>query len=363
MANLQHVPGLAGYLAQQQGAQQQESVQLQQAGQVIGLQQALRQQAEADQLKKMLAASGGDVEKAMAAAIQSGNLAGAAKLAPIVEARRKGTQGQAIGAGGLRMPDGTIIPPATKPKEFAPPELQRLQEYLGGLPVGDPRRGPVEQRIKMLGERAGGVNVYSGSLVAGIDDKGNPVFVQPSGRPGVDPRVVPGVRPPPNAAAVKASKAEAEDQSTIDSVRQRVMSMSQKIQGNSGIVGPAGIVRRMGETAAGVISPDVPTPAIDYQNDMRLLVADVRKLVEKDPNLSNAERQNMYEMLGGGTFQTPGSAIRTLNNVLGFVENKKMTGPGRNAQLENAVKAAGWDFDPAKYDYRVVDGKVQRKAK
>jgi hypothetical protein len=113
----------------------------------------------------------------------------------------------------------------------------------------------------------------------------------------------------------------------------------------------------------GIAVPDMPTPALDYQNDLRLLLADVRKVIEKDPNLSNQERQNLYETLGGGTFQTPGSAFRTLNNVLEYMENKKMTGPSRDANLEGAVKAAGWAFEPDKYEYRVVEGKVQRRAK
>jgi hypothetical protein len=211
-----YVPGLSGYLSQRRGAQQEEAFNLQSAGQVMGLQQALQQQeaakqaqAQQAQVQQALQATGGDLEKAMQVLIQSGNVAGAAKLAPIVESRRKAAQGQSIGAGGLMKPDGTIVPPATRPQQFAPPELVRLQEYAASLPQGDPRRGPVEQRIKMLGERQGGVNVFSGSLTAGVDEQGNPVFVQPSGQPGVMPRVVPNVRPPPKADAEGGLTAEA----------------------------------------------------------------------------------------------------------------------------------------------------------
>lgn len=50
MANpLMNIPGLAGYLAQQQGVQQQEMGQLQQFTQVVGLQKALQEQALAKQ--------------------------------------------------------------------------------------------------------------------------------------------------------------------------------------------------------------------------------------------------------------------------------------------------------------------------
>jgi hypothetical protein len=124
---------------------------------------------------------------------------------------------------------------------------------------------------------------------------------------------------------------------TLDSVRTRVQSMTKKLQENSFLVGPAGVARKVVETGVGVVQPDIPTPAIDYNNELKLLVADVRKVVERDPNLSNEERRNLHETLGGGVFQTPGSAVRALNNVLEYVENKRMSGPGRDAKIEQQI--------------------------
>jgi len=181
---------------------------LQQFGQVLGLRQALAQedaqrqaQAQAAEIQRMMQATGGDPEKAMAALIQSGNVAAAAKLAPIVEQRRKANAPHVLAPGAqLVSPQGGIIASApTKPD--AEPEIVRLQKYLTGLPAGDPRRVPVERRIQMLGEKQGGVNVYSGSLTPAIDDQGNPIMVQPSGRADVPPRIVPGIRPAPKGAA------------------------------------------------------------------------------------------------------------------------------------------------------------------
>jgi hypothetical protein len=89
---------------------------------------------------------------------------------------------------------------------------------------------------------------------------------------------------------------------------------------------------------------------LDYQNNLRLLLADVRKVVEKDPNLSNQERQALYESLGGGTFQTPGSALRALNNVMEFVERKKLTGPSSRRGPVVGTLQQGYRFkggDPA----------------
>lgn len=150
--------------------------------------------------------------------------------------------------------------------------------------------------------------------------------------PEVD--LAPAPLPP---AAAKAEDTAAKDEATLASVKDRIARMTQMVQSNAGIVGPAGIVRRMGETGLGVVSPGAATPALDYQNELRLLLADIRKVVEKDPNLSNEERRNLYETLGGGTFQTPGSAIRALNNVVSYVEGKKLTG----RSLERRAPAAG----------------------
>ena len=174
--------------------------------------------------------------------------------------------------------------------------------------------------------------------------------------------------PPPESADAAKARREAEQASnTAASVRERIDKMGRLIQGGSitgGVVGPLGIAGRAVETAQGVVQPSAPTPAIDYQNELRLLQSDVRKMVEKDPNLSKDEREALYETLGGGTLQTPGSAIRALNNVLAKVENAAATGrPRATGGMESAVRAAGWTYEPTKYEYRVVDGKVQRKAK
>ena len=244
---------------------------------------------------------------------------------------------------------------------------ENAQSDLGKLKV-DLDKGLIDQKtydakVKKLTTHQPAVSVYSASLTEAIDEDGNRVFIQPSAHEGVPPRIVKNLKPPKKPGEAKDDKESEQREATASSVRARIEQMSGALQKESGIVGPAGIVRRGAEAVAGVVAPGMATPAIDYQNNLRLLVADVRKVVEKDPNLSNQERQNLYETLGGGTFQTPGSAIRTLNNVMGYVEGKAATGKSRGASLETAVKAAGWGYEPDKYEYRLQDGKVQRKAK
>lgn len=125
MANpLMNVPGLGGFITAQQQNEQAGLGNLQKMQAVLGLQGAMQEQARRQKLEQAVAQSGGDVKSAMEALIKSGDVAGAAKLAPLVN--------------------------AGKPKEFAPPEVVAVQRYLDMLPAGDPRRKPLEARLEHL---------------------------------------------------------------------------------------------------------------------------------------------------------------------------------------------------------------------
>lgn len=53
---------------------------------------------------------------------------------------------------GVAVVEG-VTPPSKAPKEFAPPEIVKLQNALDGLPVGDSRRKSIERRIDFLTEK------------------------------------------------------------------------------------------------------------------------------------------------------------------------------------------------------------------
>jgi hypothetical protein len=110
---LSQIPFLAGYDASRLAAESGQARELQQVGALSQLHAQMQERAQAQQLRESLSASGGDLEKAMQAAIAAGNLNGAAKLGQLIEARKKvQPQGQPIGPGGILMPDGRIISPA-----------------------------------------------------------------------------------------------------------------------------------------------------------------------------------------------------------------------------------------------------------
>lgn len=98
---LSRIPGLGGYLAMQDYNQGQQLGQLQQLGAVNTLRQAMEGQQQEAATRRALEESGGDSEKAMAALIRTGNIAGAQKLAPVakmqMEARERDETRRAVG--------------------------------------------------------------------------------------------------------------------------------------------------------------------------------------------------------------------------------------------------------------------------
>lgn len=96
---------LDAYRRAAQSNQQADTSTLQQAGSMVGIMEHLRSQQQDAQLRQALTASGGDLNKALQAAVQSGNLAGAAKLAPLIKLQQEQEQTKAIAGVGQMSPD------------------------------------------------------------------------------------------------------------------------------------------------------------------------------------------------------------------------------------------------------------------
>lgn len=112
---------LSGYNAQRQADQQNTLGGLQQVTGVLSLQNTMRQQAEQDAVRGVLAQSP-NLDAALPKLLQIGQtgISAAMQLAQVQQALKKETLGQPIGAGGLRMPDGTIVAPAARPVQEQP---------------------------------------------------------------------------------------------------------------------------------------------------------------------------------------------------------------------------------------------------
>lgn len=125
---LDNVPGYGAYVQRTQQNEQSGMRDLQQMGSLMQLQQTVQAQKDQQEMKSMLQQSGGNLEAVVQAALRAGRPDVAAKLAPLIEAQRKAQpQAQSIGAGGLRLPDGTVVPPQARPDASpkAPPIRQR----------------------------------------------------------------------------------------------------------------------------------------------------------------------------------------------------------------------------------------------
>ena len=296
-----------------------------------------------------------------------------ADVAKYLAEERAANKPVSIGSGGLRMPGGEIIPPTARPQTAQPQQpssLSRLLAERDALPEGDPRRAiydqgithatnPQQQRIIVPPQQP------AAHFERGVDEQGRQV-VHVFDRKGQLIRTTPlETKPAGNAAAAaRKSASDAEAEQTVASVRNRIAKLSTLVQQNPTAVGLAGAARQIGEMVAGVGEslggPVVPTPALDFANEQALLLADVRKMVEKDPNLSKDERERLYQTIGGGIRQTPSSAIRAMNYVLQFVEGKKLTGGSRQApkQIQNDAE---FQQLPSGTEFIAPDGSRRRK--
>lgn len=159
------IPGLGGYLAQKQRNEQQGAQQLQQYGTLVQLQNAIQTQKQAGEDRQRNEAMMAEIAK-----IPPEQRNKATVLPIIMKYARtpKDVAGmlpeeqkpQSIGAGGLRLPTGKIVPPAARPEQPKPPVTSPLAKLIAerdALPQGDSRRKAYDAAIAKAGNP--GVNV------------------------------------------------------------------------------------------------------------------------------------------------------------------------------------------------------------
>lgn len=123
---LASIPGLAGYVA---GGQETDQRTMQQLAQVSTLQKlaaGMRAQQEEQELRAAVQQAGGNPQATIEKLMATGHPK-AIELAARLKASFAKPEGQAIGAGGLRLADGTIVPPAARPSEPKPPQTRRVR--------------------------------------------------------------------------------------------------------------------------------------------------------------------------------------------------------------------------------------------
>ena len=126
LSSLANIPGYGAYIAKREMNEQAGINDLKEQGVLMAIQDKMRARKDEQLLKQSLADSSGDLDAVMQSALKAGRVDVAAKISSIIETRKK--------------------------KEFAPPEILKLQEALGAAPQGSPARTAIEARIKKLTE-------------------------------------------------------------------------------------------------------------------------------------------------------------------------------------------------------------------
>ncbi len=118
---LADIPFYGAYTQRRQMNEQAPLQELQQAGGAMSLLAQLQKQEQAGQLREALAATGGDVEKALEVAVRTGNIDAAHQLAPLVKLAQERRQGEDTRRGLAALQ--------------APPVPEQPQELGMGQPV------------------------------------------------------------------------------------------------------------------------------------------------------------------------------------------------------------------------------------
>src|SRR3990167_5396480 len=109
---LADIPGLGAYIQRSKMNDEAPLAELQQVSGLMGLITALQKQKQDQELSGVLSQYGEDPAKAIPALLKSWNVNVAGSLAQLLERMDKSRRGQSIGSCGLRLDDGTVIPPA-----------------------------------------------------------------------------------------------------------------------------------------------------------------------------------------------------------------------------------------------------------
>lgn len=317
------------------GAQAARMIQEVQAGQMERQEQAT--------LKDLLSRSGGDFTKASQEALRAGHPIVAAKLGKLAKDMKNEPSIGAVDPAKFdpaslaeykRTGDPAVLRRVSEPKEYAPPEVIKITEALQALPPNDPRRPILEKRLDFLTTKGPQVEIkmpggFGFQQVTGPDGKPQIVAVQvPSG--GGEPKITPvgEPAPPESRRADKGVPLEAIE-SQIDDMITLIKTGEGKF---TGVVGPKSIIGKAVETGRGLVDPMAPTPAIDFDAQKQLLIANLRKDIAGGGTFSNKDAERIEMALGAAErASTPGAAIRALQNIKEFVRNRRMTGTKKEA--------------------------------
>ena len=342
LSSLANIPGYGAYVAKREMNDQQGMQDLQQASALLQLRNAIQGQQQEQQLKQGLADSAGDVEAAMNAAIRSGNLAAAAKLAPLVEARRKQTQPRVLSPGSQLLGDNNEVlhtAPFKPDAAPAPSPLTRMIQERDALPAGSQERATYDAAIKKATEglpkpeRQTFPIVHAGDGIYERRPEGLVRLMGPDGKP-----LQPTAREKPinefqGKNFLYGSRAQMADQTLLD-LEEKIsvvgLSTKQAVQ-NFPLVG--GMLGAVGNKA---LSKEQQKVEQAQRNFVNAVLRQESGAVISDQEFENAKKQ--YFPQPGDTKEV--IAQKRANRQVAIAGFKKLAGPAWEER--GASDAGGW---------------------
>jgi hypothetical protein len=164
-------PGLDGYIAAQQLGQQRQAQELGMLSKILQMRQMQDEAARSQEYRGALTSLGPNAtpQQLRGVLLQHGS---PGTLVSLLQSEMKKPEGQSIGSGGLRLPDGTIIPPAERPNT-KPTEQWSAPYQMGGAWV---QRNDANGQIRQSVGREPQVNIQNPQPVTPvtIQDPDNP---------------------------------------------------------------------------------------------------------------------------------------------------------------------------------------------
>jgi len=360
---LASIPGRGAYLAQQQFDQQQTGGQL---AQLLGISNFMESRQQHAIQNEMRQAQMAELQRKNAMAEQQAQQFETAisSLPPQMQALAR-MNPQKYAELMLKQDDLKIVPAGgvaiRGDKEvYTNPRAERdtrhpYEKLLDASGITDPaeRAQRLKQFMDKQSTHPAPVNVYSTNMVPGVDANNNPVFAQPSGRPGVPPQIVPNVFPAPKGAGDKDQRQAQTNVGEYEAADQIIQQMIRSVQSGSPVVGIPGKVAQGVEAIRGTVDQSAPSPAIDLQTQKEMLIDKMKNLAtRRDSNMSNKDVERLEQVLGLDKMMTnPGAAVRAMTNVQNDLRRRRMnldvrprdSGGPRPGQVVDGYRFKGGD--------------------
>jgi len=177
-------------------------------------------------------------------------------------------------------------------------------------------------------------------------------------------------------AELGAAGRQAKEQAKVDAAddsRKRILDslarLREILESGKMVTGLGGAANRIKEGVGGTMNLTTDTTAHDYLQEVRMLQNAIRNAPKEVSGIGPKGRVLKSEQADRDAIVQGLSAFDNPNNALSSIERlekyygKKDEGAAEAEDIKTRVEGAGEKYEPDKYDYRIFQGEVQKKAK